>query len=212
MTSHPKDLSDALINVIAEEKKVCNHLHLPFQAGSDRILKLMNRKYTSGQYLNLVRKVRSKIPDIVLTADVIVGFPGETEEDFEKTLELVRAAEFDMLYTFLYSKRNGTPAARMEDYTTDKEKHEWFNRLLALQNEISKKKNQQMEGNEYTVLVEGVSKTDETVLTGRTEGNKIVNFVACREWIGRYAQVKITKAYTWSLSGELINHPIGGNA
>ena len=203
MTSHPKDLSDALIAVMAEEDKICKQLHLPVQSGSDRILGLMNRKYTRSSYLELVRKVKEKMPDIVLTTDIIVGFPGETDEDFEETLSILKEVEYDTIFSFIYSKRVGTPAATMPVVMDEERKHQNFDRMLALQNEISKRKNDAYLNTVQTVLTEGVSKNNEEVLTGRTEGGKVVNFEGDKSLIGEFVKVKITKTQTWSLFGEI---------
>ena len=204
MTSHPKDISDELITAMAEEEKICNQLHLPVQSGSDRILKLMNRKYTSGQYLDIIKKVKTAIPDIVLTTDIIVGFPGETNEDFERTIDILKEVEYDTIFSFIYSKRVGTPAAEMEDCLTQEEKHKNFDRMLEVQNEISARKNKEYEGTVQKILVEGVSKNNENTLTGRTEGGKVVNFAGDMSLLGQMVNVKITKAQTWSLFGEII--------
>lgn len=204
MTSHPKDISDELITAMAEEKKICNQLHLPVQSGSDRILKLMNRKYTSEQYLDIIKKVKTAIPDIVLTTDIIVGFPGETNEDFERTIDILKEVEYDTIFSFIYSKRVGTPAAEMEDCLTQEEKHKNFDRMLEVQNEISARKNKEYEGTVQKILVEGVSKNNEDTLTGRTEGGKVVNFAGDMSLLGQMVNVKITKAQTWSLFGEII--------
>ena len=204
MTSHPKDISAELIEVMAREKKICNQLHLPVQSGSDRILKLMNRKYNKEQYLDIVKAVRKAIPDIVLTTDIIVGFPGETNDDFEETLDILREVEYDTIFSFIYSKRKGTPAAEMEDCLNDEEKHRNFERMLAVQNEISKRKNDAYLGTIQKILVEGVSKTNADTLTGRTEGGKVVNFEGESELIGHMVDVKITGSQTWSLFGEIV--------
>lgn len=203
MTSHPKDISDELIRTIAEEKKICNQLHLPVQCGSDRVLKLMNRKYTSAQYLEIIRKVKEAVPNIVLTTDIIVGFPGETNEDFEQTLNILKEVEYDTIFSFIYSKRKGTPAAEMEDCLTEDEKHKNFDRMLEVQNEISRRKNEAYEGRDEYVLIEGISKTNSETLTGRTEGGKVVNFSAKGHKVGEIVKVKITDARTWSLFGEI---------
>ena len=203
MTSHPKDISDELLETMAEEKKICNQLHLPVQSGSDRVLKLMNRKYTAEQYLSIVKKVRAAIPNIVLTTDIIVGFPGETNEDFEETLNILKEVEYDTIFSFIFSKREGTPAARMEDCLTDEEKHRNFDRMLELQNEISRRKNEAYTGTVQQVLTEGASKTNPETMTGRTEGGKVVNFKAKDCAVGQIVNVKITNAQTWSLTGEV---------
>lgn len=204
MTSHPKDLSDELIEVMSKEEKICKQLHLPIQSGSNRILKLMNRKYTKEQYLELIRKVREKMPDIVLTTDIIVGFPGETNADFEETVSVLKEVEYDTIFSFIYSKRVGTPAASMEDCLTDEEKHQNFDRMLSVQNEISKRKNDKYLNTVQKVLAEGVSKTDDSVFTGRTEGGKVVNFNGGPTLRGCFINVKITETKTWSLFGEII--------
>lgn len=204
MTSHPKDISDELIRTMAEESKICNQLHLPVQSGSDRVLGLMNRKYTREQYMGIVRKVKAAMPDVVLTTDIIVGFPGETNEDFEETVSILKEVEYDTIFSFIYSKRVGTPAAEMEDCLTDEEKHANFDRMLEVQNEISKRKNDMYEGTVQKVLVEGVSKNNEATLTGRTEGGKVVNFAGGVKLIGEMVNVKITSSQTWSLFGEII--------
>jgi tRNA-2-methylthio-N6-dimethylallyladenosine synthase len=202
MTSHPKDLGDDLILAIQECKHVCPQLHLPVQAGSNRILELMNRKYTREKYLSIIQKVKQAVPDITLSSDIIVGFPGETNADFEETLSLVRTVEFDTLFTFIYSKRRGTPAEKMEDVLTSEEKHKNFERLLEVQNEISLRKNEALVGKTLEVLVEGKSKTNDAVLTGRTPGNKVVNFKGPEEVIGTYQTIRIKRANTWNLIGE----------
>lgn len=205
MTSHPKDISDKLIDVMASEDKICKQLHLPFQAGSNRILKAMNRGYTKEEYLAKIAKVKERIPDITLSTDIIVGFPGETKEDFEHTLDVLLKVRFDTIFSFIYSKRNGTPAAVMPDGISMEEKKENFNRMLEIQDEISYAKNKALEGKVVRVLVEGRSKTDESCMSARTDGGKIVNFKATEECAGKFINVKITEAKTWSLFGEIID-------
>ncbi|KYH35752.1 tRNA-2-methylthio-N(6)-dimethylallyladenosine synthase [Clostridium tepidiprofundi DSM 19306] len=202
MTSHPKDLSQELIDTIAECDKLCEHIHLPFQSGSTKILKKMNRHYTREQYLDLVYRIKKAIPNVALTTDIIVGFPGETEEDFNDTLSLVKEVEYDSAFTFLYSKRNGTPAAKYEDQIPENIKHERFNRLVEVVNEISKKKNKEYEDKIVEVLVESPSKTDPSKLTGRTRTSKLVNFKGDHKNIGKLVNVKITEAKSFSLIGE----------
>ena len=204
MTSHPKDISDELIEVLATEKKVCKQLHLPVQSGSSRILKLMNRKYTREGYLDIIKKVKERVPDIVLTTDIITGFPGETNEDFEETLSLLSEVRYDLIFSFIYSKRKGTPAAEMPDVLTDEEKHRNFDRMIELQNVISKEKNDLYFGKVEEVLVEGQSKTNPEFLSGRTSGGKIVNFKGDLSLVGEIVNVKITETKTWSLGGEII--------
>lgn len=203
MTSHPKDLSDKLIRTIAECDKVCKQLHLPFQAGSDKILKEMNRKYTKNEYLAKIEKVKTAIPNISLSTDVIVGFPTETNEDFEETLNVLRTVEYDNIFSFIYSRREGTPAAKLDFVLSDEEIHRNFDRLLEVQNEISKRKNDAYVGRVERVLVDGVSKNDETTLSGRCDSSKIVNFKGDKSLIGKYINVRITEAHTWSLNGEI---------
>lgn len=204
MTSHPKDLSPRLIDAMAECDKVCHQLHLPFQAGSDKVLADMNRRYTKEQYLQKIEAVKKRIPDISLSTDVIVGFPTETTEDFLETLDVLKKVEFDNIFSFIYSKREGTPAAKMDFVLNDDEIHKNFDKLLEVQNEISLKKNREYLGTEQLILVDSVSKNNPEMLTGRTESLKAVNFNGDKCLIGKYVTVKITEAHTWSLNGELI--------
>ena len=201
MTSHPKDLSDELISAIKDCDKVCEHIHLPFQAGSNNILKKMNRKYTKENYLALIDKIKDNIPGISITTDIIVGFPGETEKDFDDTLDIVKKSSFDSAFTFLYSIREGTPAAQMEDQISDEIKHNRFQRLLDMQHDISKHENLLLEGKTVELLVDGESKNDPEIMSGRTRTNKLVNFLGDKNSTGKLVQVKITEAYTWSLNG-----------
>ncbi|NLC76108.1 MAG: tRNA (N6-isopentenyl adenosine(37)-C2)-methylthiotransferase MiaB [Clostridia bacterium] len=202
MTSHPRDFSDKLVETIKASRKVCEHFHLPIQSGSNAILKKMNRGYTREYYLELVQKIKEAVPKATLTTDIIVGFPGETEEDFQDTLDVVTKAEFDTAFTFLYSPRSGTPAAKWEQ-VPEEAKKERFQRLLELQNRISIAKNRQLLGQVEEVLVEGPSKTNEARLTGRTRGNKVVVLEGDESIIGKTVPVKIIEAQTWSLVGEL---------
>ncbi len=204
MTSHPKDLSDDLIKALAECDHVCEHLHLPIQSGSNRILKEMNRKYTREDYLKLVDKVRNAIPDIALTTDIIVGFPGETEEEFEETLDIMAKAEYDSAFTFMYSPRTGTPAAKKEGQLTTEVKKDRLHRLIELQETISKKKNSEYKDKIVQVLVEGVSKNNDKIMSGRTRTNKLVNFPGNEDLIGKLVDVKITNPKSWTLEGELL--------
>ncbi|MCM0648506.1 tRNA (N6-isopentenyl adenosine(37)-C2)-methylthiotransferase MiaB [Clostridium swellfunianum] len=204
MTSHPKDLSDELIEAIAECHKVCNHIHLPVQSGSSRILKKMNRQYDREQYLELVRKIKKAVPDVAITTDIIVGFPGETEEDAEETLSLAKEVEYDSAFTFIYSKRKGTPADEMKEQIEDGVKHERFNKLVAVINESSAKKNKEYKDRIVSVLVEGFSKNDSTKLMGRTTSAKLVNFTGSEDSIGKIVNVKITEALSFSLNGEQV--------
>lgn len=203
MTSHPKDCTRELIDTIANGRHISLHLHLPFQSGSDRILKLMNRRYTRQKYLDTVRYAKEKIPHISLTSDIIVGFPGETYEDFKETLSLVREVGFTSLFTFIFSPRVGTPAAKMDDPVPYGEKSKWFSELLKTQEEIAAQRCASMVGQTVKVLVEG--KTEKTdALTSRTSGNIIVEHDGPEDLVGSFAQVKITKARNWILKGELV--------
>lgn len=201
MTSHPKDATKKLFDTMAKYPKIARHIHLPFQAGNDRVLKEMNRRYTAAQYLELVEYARSVMPDIVLTSDVIVGFPGETDEEFEDTLKLVEQVRYDALFTFIYSPRTGTPAAEMPDPATRQEKLARFDRLCAAQNRISEEKHREYVGKTVQVLVDGI---DDGVLTARTGGNRLVRLEnGTEDLIGQYADATITGANTWSLLGKL---------
>lgn len=204
ITSHPKDLSDELICAMAECEHVCRSLHLPFQAGNNRILKEMNRKYTKEGYLDLVGRIKEKMPDITLTTDVIVGFPGETKEEFADTLEVMRQVEFDGVFSFLYSKRKGTPAADKPDLVSKEEKQENFNELLKLQEEIGYRRNQIYVGKTCDVLVEGPSKNDSAMMSGRSFHGKIVHFPGTEALTGEIVPVKIQRAKTFYLVGERI--------
>ncbi|NTW71298.1 MAG: tRNA (N6-isopentenyl adenosine(37)-C2)-methylthiotransferase MiaB [Eubacteriaceae bacterium] len=205
MTSHPKDISLELIETIAGEKKLCNHVHLPVQAGNSRVLSAMNRKYSKEDYLDLVRKIKVKIPGVALTTDIIVGFPGETEEEFMDTMDILEKCEFDSAYTFLYSPREGTPAYNMEEQIDEDIKHERLNRFLDRHHRISKKINQGYLGKVYDVLVEGLSKNNPDNVTGRTETNKTVNFKGDVSLVGQIVKVKITQAKSFSLDGEIVS-------
>lgn len=204
MTSHPKDLSDKLIQAFVDCEKLCNYIHLPVQAGSDRVLRRMNRKYTREKYLEVVERLRKAVPDIAISTDIIVGFPGETEEDFEETLSLVRSVKYDSAFTFLYSVRQGTPAAEYEDQIPEEVKHQRFDRLVDAVNADSAEKNAAYKGRIERVLVEGVSKKNENTLTGRTEGFKLVDFEGGRELIGQMVNVEITEGKTFSLTGKIV--------
>ena len=203
MTSHPKDASFKLIDTIAANDKIAKSFHLPVQSGSNRILKLMNRHYTKESYLSLIDYMRKKMPDIAITTDIIVGFPGESEEDFLETLDILKRVEYDNIYSFIYSKRKGTPAAVMEDQISDDIKKDRMSRLIDTQMKISSGKNIDYLGRELTVLVEGRSKTDGEKLTGRTEKNRLVHFEGDDKLIGKMVKVKIIKADTFSLMGEI---------
>ncbi len=204
MTSHPKDLSEELIYAMRDCSKVCGHLHLPVQAGSNRILSEMNRKYTREYYLSLVDRIREQIPGISLTTDIIVGFPGETEEDFNQTLDLIKTVRFDYVYSFLYSKRTGTLAAKMPEQVSEETMKKRFDSLLELQNGISKEINEGLAGKQEEILVEGRSKNNINMMSGRTGSNKIVNFKGESELTGRLVKVRIDNVGTWSLEGALV--------
>ena len=205
MTSHPKDCSHELIDVIADSRHISHHLHLPVQSGSDRILKLMNRHYDTARYLELVDYARSRIEDIQLTTDIIVGFPGETYEDFTKTLDLMRRVKYDSAFTFIYSKRAGTKAAEMDDPISDEEKGRWFRELLDVQGAIGEKAYERYVGRTMRVLCEGRGRTDETLLTGKSRQNIIVDFAGSDDLIGKFVDIKITKALPWALVGKQCN-------
>lgn len=204
MTSHPKDLTDDLIMAIKQCSKVCNHVHLPIQAGSNEILKRMNRKYTREHYLDLVYRLKKEIPDVAITTDIIVGFPGETEEDFLQTVDVVKNVQYDSAFTFLYSMREGTKAALMEDQIPDEIKHERFDRLLDVLYTIVLEKNSQCIGHTYPVLVESTSKTSDNFLTGRTEHFRLVHFKGTEELLGQIVNVKITNVKTFHMEGEIV--------
>ena len=203
MTSHPKDLSDKLIQAYRDCEKLCDYIHLPVQSGSSRILKKMNRKYTKDDYLRLVEKLKAAVPHIAISTDIITGFPGETEEDFEETLDLVRRVEYDSAFTFLYSIRKGTPAAEYEDQIPEEIKHERFNRLVELVNEISARKNAAYVGKTVKVLVDGPSKNNSAALGGRTEGFKLINFEGPQDLTGKLVDVEVTAGKSFSLEGRL---------
>ena len=191
MTSHPKDLSDELIDVMARYPKICRHIHLPLQSGSSRVLKVMNRRYTKEQYLALTEKIRQAIPDISLTTDIIVGFPGETEEDFKETLDVVRRVRYDSAFTFIYSRRTGTPAAAMENQVDESVVKERFDRLLTLVQDISREECSRFEGRTMDVLVEGVNEQDEHLVTGRLGNNLLVHFPGTPADIGKILPVHL---------------------
>lgn len=206
MTSHPKDLSDELIEVMAHSKKICKHLHLPVQSGSSRILKLMNRKYTKEHYLALVDKIRTAVPDIAITTDIIVGFPGETEEDFQETLDVVRKAKYDSAFTFIYSKRSGTPAAKMPDQVSEEVVHERFDRLLKVVNETAREQNGKLTGNTELVLVEEIDEKDASMVTGRLSNNSVVHFKGDASLIGKIVPVVLEESKGFYYLGRLSIH------
>ena len=204
MTSHPKDLGEGVIEAIRESSHICEHIHLPIQHGSDRILKAMNRQYTAEEYLLLADRIRRALPNVSLTTDLIVGFPGETEEDFGETLELLEKIRFDAAYTFIYSKRSGTPAAKMENQIEESLKRERLQRLMQVQNKISLEINEKLKGTLQEVLVEGPSKTEPSVYTGKTPTDKTVLFPHGDEKPGDMVTIRITQPQTWVLKGESV--------
>lgn len=203
-TSHPRDFDDHLIEVLAKKGNLMEHIHLPVQSGSTEVLKIMARKYNREQYLELVRKIKAAIPDVVLTTDIIVGYPNETDEQFEETLSLYREVGYEAAYTFIYSPREGTPAAKMQDNVPMEVKKERLQRLNNLVNELSAEAMKQYKGQIVEVLVEGESKNNSEVLAGYTRKNKLVNFTGPKTAIGKIVKVKITEAKTWSLNGEIV--------
>lgn len=203
VTSHPKDCTHKLIDTIRDCDKVCNHLQLPVQSGSTEVLRRMNRKYTREEYLGLINYAKEQIPDLAITSDIIVGFPGETEEQFEETISLIEQVEYDNLFTFIYSKRRGTPAAEMDDQIPPEDQQRRFQRLLDVQTPICKKKNSEYQDKTVKVFAETVSKTDSTMISGHTQSGKKVDFKAPADCIGKIVDVKITKAKTWFLQGEM---------
>ncbi len=204
MTPHPKDLSDELIDVMSKSEKICNHVHLPLQSGSSSLLKKMNRNYTKEQYLALVDRIRAKMPDVSLTTDIIVGFPGETEQDFEDTLDVVRKAKYDSAYTFIYSKRTGTPAAKMEDQIDEAVVKERFNRLLETVNEVSHSISARYTGTVQKALVEAVNDHDESLVTGRLTNNMLVHFAGDKELIGQIVDVSLDECKGFYYMGTMV--------
>lgn len=207
-TSHPRDFDDHLIEVLARKGNLVEHIHLPVQSGNNEILKRMSRKYTREHYLELVRKIKAAIPDVVLTTDIIVGFPGETEEQFEDTLSLVKEVRYDSAFTFIYSPREGTPAAGMEDNVPYEVKRDRLIRLNEVLNAISKESNERLQGQIVEVLVDGESKNNAAVLAGRTRTNKLVHFEGPKELIGQFVQVKITETPTFYLKGDWVREAV----
>ena len=203
VSPHPKDFTDDVIDVIAKSKKICKIIHLPLQSGSTEVLRKMNRKYTKEQYLELVQKIKNKIPDVVFSTDIIVGFPEETEKDFEDTLDVVEKVNFEQVFMFIYSRRVGTPADKMENQVPEEVKHERFDRLKKLADSKVEGNNKKYLNTVQKILVEGTSKTNENVLTGRTDTNKVVNFEGKKELIGQVIDVKIVKDHIWYLEGEI---------
>lgn len=204
MTSHPKDASRKLIDVMAASRHIAHQFHLPMQSGSDRILKAMNRRYDTARYTEIVEYMRERMPDVTLTSDIIVGFPGETEEDFEGTLDMLRRVRFDMLYSFIYSPRKGTPAAELEQLPRAVQNAR-FDRLLELQNRIGTEKNQTLLGKPLRVLCDGVSKSNPALYSGRTEGNKIAFFEGCSDDVGQFVTVVADRADAFALYGKKLD-------
>ncbi len=204
ISPHPKDFSDDVIEAIRDCEKVCKIIHLPLQSGSSRILKKMNRKYTKEQFLDLVEKMKNNIPGLALSTDIIVGFPGETEEDFSDTLDVVDKVNFEQVYMFIYSRRVGTPADKMEDQVPEELKHERFNKLKALVESQIDGNNKKYVNTIQKVLVEGKSKTNDKILTGRTDTNKVVNFEGDNSLIGNIIEIKIISEHMWYLKGEIV--------
>ncbi|MDY4575590.1 MAG: tRNA (N6-isopentenyl adenosine(37)-C2)-methylthiotransferase MiaB, partial [Intestinibacter sp.] len=207
MTSHPKDISDEVIYAMRDCDKVCEFLHLPVQCGSTNLLKKMNRHYSKEDYLRIIEKAKAEIPDIVFSTDIMIGFPGETDEDVEDTIDVIKKVRYDNAFTFIYSKREGTPAAKMENQIPEDVKHERFDKVLAVVNEILKENNSVYQDKVVEVLVEGKSKTDETKFSGRTRQNKLVNFAVKdidADLVGKLVDVKITETLSFSLNGEMV--------
>ena len=204
MTSHPKDVSDGLIEVMAAEEKVAKHFHLPVQSGSDDVLRRMNRKYTVGHYLEIIDKLKNKVPDVSLTTDIIVGFPGETDEDFEGTMELLRRVGYDMIFSFIYSPRIGTPAAKMEGQIPPEVSGERFRRMTEFQDALSEERNRRFVGRHVRVLADEISKTNPGMLTGRGDMARPVHFAGDPALIGQFVELEITACGSYSLEGKII--------
>ena len=203
VTSHPWDFTDEMINVIAKYDNVCNYIHLPVQSGSSRILKLMGRRYTKEEYLNLFKKIKEKVKNVSITTDIIVGFPGETEEDFNDTLLLAEECKFDSAFTFIYSPRQGTPAAKMKDDVSKEEKEQRLYKLNEIINKYARVTNDNLVSKTMPVLLESISEKDSSMLAGYTDTMKLVNVKADKKYIGKIVNVKILDAKTWSLDGEI---------
>ncbi|MBQ6991964.1 MAG: tRNA (N6-isopentenyl adenosine(37)-C2)-methylthiotransferase MiaB [Clostridia bacterium] len=205
VSPHPKDFTDDVIEAIKDSKKISKLLHVPLQSGSTNVLKVMNRKYTKEQYLSLVQKIKKEIPDIAFSTDIIVGFPGETEEDFEDTLDVAEKVNFEQIFMFIYSRRVGTPADKMENQIPEEIKHKRFNRLKELYENKIDENNKKYIGTVQKVLVEGTSRNNEDMLTGRTDTNKVIIFKGSNELIGEMINIKIISEHKWYLKGELLN-------
>lgn len=201
---HPRDFSDEVIEIIAREDKICKNVHLPLQAGSTNVLKSMNRGYTKEEYLDLVKKLKERIPEVSLTTDIIVGFPGETEEDFLDTMDVVEKSEYENAYMFAYSKRKGTPAATMENQVEESAKDDRLQRLMRLQGSITKKLSEEYMGKTVEILVEGTTRKNENFYTGRTDTNKVAIFEGNEDIVGQFIKLKINKIRTWTIYGERV--------
>ena len=204
MTSHPKDLSDKLLDVIVRNPKIARHIHLPVQSGSSRVLKEMNRRYSKDDYIALVDRIRAKLPDVSLTTDIMVGFPGETEEDIQDTIDVVKYAKYDQAFTFIYSIRSGTPAAKMEQLPEEKV-NEWFGKVLEVVQEVSREVSARFEGQTKEVLVETVNDHMDGYVTGRMDNNLLVHFQGDKSLIGKFVNVHLTEARGFYYIGELVN-------
>ena len=204
MTSHPKDLSDELIEVMSKSEKICRHLHLPVQAGSDRILQAMNRRYTKEQYLALVNKIKTAMPDIAITTDLIVGFPGETLEDVEETIDVVKKVGYDNAFTFIYSKRTGTPAAAMTNQVPDEVVKEGFDKLLKVVQDTARERAALLRGQVMEALVEEINEQDESLVTGRLSNNMLVHFPADKTLIGQIVRVSLDTCHGFYYTGHIV--------
>ena len=205
VSPHPKDFTDDVIDVISKSKKISRLIHVPLQSGSTKVLKEMNRKYTKEQYLDLIKRIRNKIPDVVFSTDIIVGFPGETEEDFEDTIDVVKQVNFEQIFMFIYSRRVGTRADKMENQIPEEIKHKRFDRLKQVFEESVEENNKKYVGTTQKILVEGYSKNNQDMLTGRTDTNKVVIFEGPEELIGKIINIKIISEHKWYLKGEVLN-------
>ena len=203
VSPHPKDFTDDVIDVISKSKKISRLIHVPLQSGSTNVLKEMNRKYTKEQYLDLIKRIRNKIPDVVFSTDIIVGFPGETEEDFEDTIDVVKQVNFEQIFMFIYSRRVGTRADKMENQIPEEIKHKRFDRLKQVFEESIEENNKKYIGTTQKILVEGYSKNNQDMLTGRTDTNKVVIFEGPEELIGKIVNIKIISEHKWYLKGEV---------
>ena len=205
VSPHPKDFTDDVIDVISKSKKISRLIHVPLQSGSTKVLKEMNRKYTKEQYLDLIKRIRNKIPDVVFSTDIIVGFPGETEEDFEDTIDVVKQVNFEQIFMFIYSRRVGTRADKMENQIPEEIKHKRFDRLKQVFEESVEENNKKYVGTTQKILVEGYSKNNQDMLTGRTDTNKVVIFEGPEKLIGKIINIKIISEHKWYLKGEVLN-------